>query len=191
MLASLRRPFPHQAGVTERSISDGDRHPSVRVVQNVMVGHLPDRVGPCVWTNLHRQRLRAASLRVCGCLPCAPPGAGHVSAGAKVIVLAQTVAAEMELVHTALDGRLILAAAVASRLSAPLGLGTVAAHSLYPKTPRFEVEPARHQHHSRRQNRHRDAQQGLVRVRSECCRECTKSKEGNAAADSDQPSSGF
>jgi hypothetical protein len=106
-------------------------------------------------------------------------------------MLAQTVAAEMELVHTTLDHRLILPAAVACRLSSPLGLRPSAPRGACPKTPRLEVEPARNQHHSRRQSRHAGAQQGLVRVRSQSCRERTESKEDDAASDSDQPSSGF
>ena len=152
---------------------------------------LDDRALDASQTREVTNLLRAAGLRVGGGLPCAPPGAGHVSAGAKVIVLAQAGAAEMELVHPTLDDRLTLAAAVARRLSSPCGLGTIAAHSPCPKTPRLEVEPARNQHHSRRQSRHADAQQGFVRVRSQCCRECAKSEKGDAAADNNQPSSGF
>src|SRR5258708_36566604 len=53
-LASPRRSLPHQTGVTERSIGDGDRHLSHRVVQDVMVGHLHDWISPPFPPDSHR-----------------------------------------------------------------------------------------------------------------------------------------
>src|SRR5208282_6090362 len=39
---SIDRSRPHQTGVTERSIGDGNRHACDYVIQDVMVGHLAD-----------------------------------------------------------------------------------------------------------------------------------------------------
>ena len=36
--------FPHQTGVTERSVSRRDRLPSDNIVDNVVIGHLPHGV---------------------------------------------------------------------------------------------------------------------------------------------------
>ena len=71
---------------------------------------------------------------------------------------AQAVAAEVELVHSTLDDWLILAAAFAGRFSSPFVLGTVAASGLWSKSPRFEIQSAGTQHHSRRQSCHTRAQ---------------------------------
>ncbi len=39
------RSRPHQTGVTERSISDDDRHAADHIIENVMVSHLADGIG--------------------------------------------------------------------------------------------------------------------------------------------------
>src|SRR6202034_4748593 len=41
----VHRSRPHQTGVTERSISDDDRHATNHIIENVMVGHLADGIG--------------------------------------------------------------------------------------------------------------------------------------------------
>ena len=43
--SSIHCRFPHQTGVTERSIGGHDRRPANRVLHHVMIAHEPDRIG--------------------------------------------------------------------------------------------------------------------------------------------------
>src|SRR6476660_5667472 len=40
--------FPHQTGMAERSVGGDQGHASNRVLNNVVIGHLPDGISYCV-----------------------------------------------------------------------------------------------------------------------------------------------
>jgi len=51
--ASVDAPLPHQTGVAKRSIGDDEGFALHRVIEKMMVGHLPDGVGARVVTDLN------------------------------------------------------------------------------------------------------------------------------------------
>src|SRR3712207_7296641 len=56
------RRLPHQTGVTERSISGDDLHAPDPVLHQVVVGHLPDRVGRRLAVQLDGQDRKSTRL---------------------------------------------------------------------------------------------------------------------------------
>jgi hypothetical protein len=133
----------------------------------------------------------AAYLRICCGFCITAPRTRYIRARAKVVVPAHTGCAELHLVHTALDDRLILSALITKCLSDPLYVRLTTTCSTFREISGLNVEPSRNQHHAGRNNRHTEAQQGSVRVRCKCCWKRTEPKENNARADCDQPSPNF
>lgn len=52
--AILHRTFPHQTGVTKRSIRDDDWYSGQLVVKHMVIRHLDDRVGTSVIAEMNR-----------------------------------------------------------------------------------------------------------------------------------------
>jgi hypothetical protein len=134
---------------------------------------------------------RAACLSICCALCITAPRTRYIRARAKVVVPAHAGCAEVHLVRTALDDRLILSALITKRLSGALHVRLSTTCSPSREISGLNVEPSRNQHHAGRNNRHTEAQQGSVRVCSQCCWKRTEPKENNARADCDQPSPNF
>ena len=65
-LATIYFSFPHQTGVTERSIGRNYGDPAHRVMQNVMIGHLPERVsgGLAIEINSQHEVITCDEIRV-------------------------------------------------------------------------------------------------------------------------------